>query len=290
MRMANYPLGVFKDVLLNAFAWTPAAFGGAYLAGMAGIWIGSRGVSGDPLDVFPLMATSLPGTSLLLASLVATFVLWVVPLLSPSERLRQRIAPAWRSWSSGLAWAIGSEFCCDKRLLAFADQRLHLHPGPGIGHVLLGQPRPAGLQDAVAQYGQAVGAVSIGRNHDRNAVRLGRGAGHIVQVEPGRVGVQFQQLALIARGTEHGLQVNVVGLAAVDQPAGRMGDGRDIRIGQRSENALRDLLARLVLAVMDAGHDPIGLGQHVVRQVEAASFQDVDFNPFEHAEFVQPRD
>ena len=27
---------------------------------------------------------------------------------------------------------------------------------------------------------------------------------------------------------------------------------------------LRDLLARLVLAVVDAGHDPVGLGQHVV--------------------------
>ena len=45
-----------------------------------------------------------------------------------------------------------------------------------------------------------------------------------------------------------------------------------------SMHALRDLLARLVLAVVDAGHDPIGLGQHVVVQVESALLQNVDLD------------
>ena len=45
-----------------------------------------------------------------------------------------------------------------------------------------------------------------------------------------------------------------------------------------------NLLARLLLAVMDAGHDPIGLGQHVVGQVEPAAFEDIDLDALEHGD------
>ena len=62
---------------------------------------------------------------------------------------------------------------------------------------------------------------------------LGRGAGHVVQVEPVGIGVQFQHLAVVAGRLEHGFQIDLVRLAAIDQPAGGMGDGRDVRIFQR---------------------------------------------------------
>ena len=45
-----------------------------------------------------------------------------------------------------------------------------------------------------------------------------------------------------------------------------------------------DLLARLLLAVVDAGHDPIGLGQHVVGQVEPAAFEDIDLDALQHGD------
>ena len=62
-----------------------------------------------------------------------------------------------------------------------------------------------------------------------------------------------------------------------------MGDGRNVGIGQGPDHAAGDLLARLVLAVVDAGHHPIGLGQHVVVQVESAAFEDIDLDALEHA-------
>ena len=60
-----------------------------------------------------------------------------------------------------------------------------------------------------------------------------------------------------------------------------MGDDRDVRIFDCAEDAVGDLLARLLLAVVDAGDDPVGLGQHVVGQVHAAFFQDVALDAFE---------
>ena len=90
----------------------------------------------------------------------------------------------------------------------------------------------------------------------------------------------------LARG-EHLLEVDLVRLAAIDQPARRMGDDRDVRILECTEDAFGDLLARLILAVMDAGHDPIGFGEHIVRQVHAAFFEDVALDAFEHEEIVE---
>ena len=75
-----------------------------------------------------------------------------------------------------------------------------------------------------------------------------------------------------------------------------MGDGRRRRDSpSASRIRVGDLLARLFLAVVDAGHDPIGLGQHVVGQVQPALLQDVALDALEHREaaaelVVQPVD
>ena len=61
----------------------------------------------------------------------------------------------------------------------------------------------------------------------------------------------------------------------------------DVRVFERAENAVGDLLARLLLAVVDAGDDPIGLGQHIVRQIHAAFFEDVALDAFEDREVVE---
>src|SRR5262245_24323418 len=60
-----------------------------------------------------------------------------------------------------------------------------------------------------------------------------------------------------------------------------MSDDADVRILERAENAVGDLLPRLLLAVVDAGEDPIGLSQHVVGQIHAPFLQDVAFDAFE---------
>ena len=68
------------------------------------------------------------------------------------------------------------------------------------------------------------------------------------------------------RGVGSGVQER---LSHVDQLA------RVVPDHVRAEDAVGDLVARLVLAIMDAGHDPVGLGQHVIGQVEPALFQNV---------------
>ena len=117
--------------------------------------------------------------------------------------------------------------------------------------------------------------------------RLAAAQCDVVQIEPGRVGVELQQLAVLRGGGEDRVEVDGVRLAAVDQPAGGMGDDRDVRVLERAENAVGDLLARLLLAVVDAGDDPVGLGQHVVGQVHAAFFEDVALDAFEDREVVE---
>jgi len=100
-------------------------------------------------------------------------------------------------------------------------------------------------------------------------VGLGRRAGHVVEIEPLRMGVQFQELAVVAGCSHHGVEVDLVGFRAKSmRPVGWARPRR--RVLQGVEHAAGDLVARLLLAEMDAGHDPIGLGEHVVGQVEPA--------------------
>ncbi len=60
-----------------------------------------------------------------------------------------------------------------------------------------------------------------------------------------------------------------------------------MRILQRAENPLGNLLPRLLLPVVNAGDDPIGFSQHIVRQVHAALFQDVALDAFEDDEVIE---
>ncbi len=63
-------------------------------------------------------------------------------------------------------------------------------------------------------------------------------------------------------------QINIVGLAAIDNPAGRMGNSTNIRIRQGIHNSFSDLLARLLLTEMHTGDNPISLTQTIVVDVE----------------------
>ena len=72
---------------------------------------------------------------------------------------------------------------------------------------------------------------------------FGGGALDIIQVEPGRVGVELEEFSVLLGRGEDLLQVDRVRLAAIDQPACGVGDDRDVRILQRPENPLGDLLA-----------------------------------------------
>ena len=62
-----------------------------------------------------------------------------------------------------------------------------------------------------------------------------------------------------------------------------MAERGHVRILERRDGALRQLLARTALAAVDARLDPVELGEHVVGQVEVAVRENVAFDPGEHA-------
>ncbi len=83
-----------------------------------------------------------------------------------------------------------------------AEHLPQLGPGSRIGHVGLRQPAATGLQDAEPHRVQSVYGMRVGRNDNRHAKVLRRRAGHVVQVEPRRMGVELQELAVLARRRE----------------------------------------------------------------------------------------
>jgi hypothetical protein len=66
-----------------------------------------------------------------------------------------------------------------------------------------------------------------------------------------------------------------VGGRAADQPAGRVAENVHVRVVDRLETARRDRLAILALCAVDAGHDHIERGHHVVRQPQFAVGQNL---------------
>ena len=87
----------------------------------------------------------------------------------------------------------------------------------------------------------------------------------IVQVQTGRVGVEFEHRAVLGGGTHDRVEIDVVGGAAVDQPAGRVGDAIDVGVLDGTQDSIGDLVAGLFLTVMNAGQNPIRHGQTIVR-------------------------
>ena len=72
-------------------------------------------------------------------------------------------------------------------------------------------------------------------------------------------------LALLGCHLNHPFHVDRVRIASVDQAARRVGQDVDSRVSKRADDSVGNLLAGLVLSVMDAGDDPIRFGQDVVR-------------------------
>ena len=57
-----------------------------------------------------------------------------------------------------------------------------------------------------------------------------------------------------------------------------------MRVGESTDDAGRDLLTRLFLAVVDAGDDPVGLGEALVGEIHVAVFQNVALDSLEDDE------
>ena len=140
-----------------------------------------------------------------------------------------------------------------------AQQLSEFEEGAGVEDIRWRQAGTSSLQDAITHLVKAVGGVSVSADDDGNAETLSRGTVDIVEIQTVRAGVQFQEFAVLASSTEDRIQIDVIRLAAVDQPPGGVRDDRHMGVLNRLQQSLGDLLARLFLPVVNAGDDPLGL-------------------------------
>ena len=97
------------------------------------------------------------------------------------------------------------------------------------------------------------------------------------------VAVDLEHRAGAGRGLDHRLDVDPVGLAAADQPAGEVADAVDVRVLDRGQHPLGHLLLGDREGGVDAGDDPVERLDQVVGVVERAVEADVDLRAGEQA-------
>src|SRR6185437_1838826 len=104
----------------------------------------------------------------------------------------------------------------------------------------------------------------------------------VIQIEPVRIGIEFEMAAALAGGRDHGFHINVVSIALADQPSCRMGNDGHVAIVHRGDDAFGLSLAREVEFIVDGGDDQIEAGENPVWQIEAAISENVDFRSLEN--------
>jgi hypothetical protein len=103
--------------------------------------------------------------------------------------------------------------------------------------------------------------MGVGAEHDPNPMGQGSHQAHVVQVKAAGLTVQLQQTAVVSGRLANGLQVQIVALALANQATAGMTDGTDVRMPNGVEQSFRDLVAWLILTVVDGGDYPVGLSE-----------------------------
>ncbi|GIS60896.1 MAG: hypothetical protein CM1200mP2_31210 [Planctomycetaceae bacterium] len=88
------------------------------------------------------------------------------------------------------------------RRLSRSQQLLEPRPRASIGHVLLLQPRPAGLAHAPLHHVHSAGAVRVGADHDRNPVVTSRSGVNVVEIQPAGMRVDLHHHPVVGRRLE----------------------------------------------------------------------------------------
>src|SRR6185437_13350095 len=100
----------------------------------------------------------------------------------------------------------------------------------------------------------------IRRDRDFHTSGLGRMDVDVVQVEPVRIGIEFEKTSAPAGSSNDGLHIDVVSVALADQPAGWMGNDRDMAIVHRANDSLGLSLAGEIEFVMHGSDGQIEPG------------------------------
>ncbi len=101
------------------------------------------------------------------------------------------------------------------------------------------------------------------------------------------MGIQLKKAPALLRLADDAQHVDVVGLAALDQAAGRMRQDMEVRVLERLQDALGLALARELKIAVHRPHHQIQVREHAVGQIERAVGEDIHLDAFEHPDSGQ---
>ena len=122
---------------------------------------------------------------------------------------------------------------------------------------------------------------------DQDAGGLRHLAIHVVQIEPHRIGVEFQEAAALPRMRDHARDVDVVWLALQKKTPRGVGKNRRIPVVQRLQHARGLLFAGQVEFAVDGNDDQVEFREDRIVEIERAVFQDVALGALEQAEILE---
>src|SRR5690606_39022364 len=126
--------------------------------------------------------------------------------------------------------------------------------------------------------------VGVRVDGDSYALRRSRADPAPVHIQPVRIGVQLQRHMMLGTGRDHGFVVYRIAFTGEQEPTRRVAQDGGVRILYRREEALGGFGLGHVELRVDARHDEVEAGQHLVVVVEAAIGQDVALYAAEDAE------
>ena len=109
----------------------------------------------------------------------------------------------------------------------------------------------------------------VGRARDSHAGLDGEPHVLAAQIQPAGQAIDLERDARLERHLDRPLEIEVVRRAVPDQPPGRVAQASDGRMAHGLGHTCREFRARCALPAMERELDPLELGEHVVRQVEA---------------------
>ena len=115
----------------------------------------------------------------------------------------------------------------------------------------------------------------VARDHELSAAILGEPRVDVVQIEPIDLAVDLERDAGSGRRVEDGLDVEGIGLAPKQTPAGGVAEDVDVGVLDRPQQPVGHLLAILVESGVHRRDDEIERGEAVVGEVERAVRPDV---------------
>src|SRR5262245_53005407 len=168
-------------------------------------------------------------------------------------------------------------------LAALAQPATEFRPRPGVDDRAGFDPAAPRLKDSVAGLFELRGAVGVGINRERRARLARRARHHVVQIEAARRPVHFERHAGLGGRFDDSLEIELHRLAASQQSRRRMADDVYVRVGDGVEKPPGHSVLALAESAMHRSHHHIQTRQNLIRVIEPAVGEDVDFGAHQDA-------